>query len=166
MRRFFLVHVVADGLYLDDDTGIIILLFLNNRDNIGGNIRLNPNGVKARVGFDFLVDFLHRHLQQLRQTGNHHRINFGHYRHKRHRKPRTILHQQFTIAVKECPSWCHGGNNADAVAFRQAGIIVTLINLQVTSPADKHCNHQHRQPAQDFQPATKFVIFDQKVSLP
>ena len=147
MSRFFLIHVVADRLYLDNDTGVIILLFLDNGHNIGGDIRLNPNGVKARMGLDFLVDFLHRHLQQFRQTANHHRVNLGHHRHQRNRKARTVLYQKLTVAVKKGSAGSHGRNDADAVALSQAGVIITLVNLQVAGPADKHSHYEHRQPA-------------------
>lgn len=62
MRAFLLQDVIADRRDFDDDAWVLALLFLDDGDNIGGDIGLDADGVKAAVPRNLLLDFVGRYL--------------------------------------------------------------------------------------------------------
>ena len=59
------VYVVTHGENLDDDTGIVVLLLLNNGDDIGQNIILDADGVKANVSIDLFLNLGDGNIDEL-----------------------------------------------------------------------------------------------------
>ena len=65
MCRILAVYVVTHGKNLDDDTGIVVLLLLDNGDDIGQNIILDANGVKADMRIDLLLNLGDGNIDEL-----------------------------------------------------------------------------------------------------
>ena len=65
MCRILAVYVVAHGKNLDDDTGIVVLLLLDNGNDIGQNIILDADGIKANVSIDLLLNLGDGNIDEL-----------------------------------------------------------------------------------------------------
>ena len=65
MCRILAVYVVTHGKNLDDDTGIVVLLLLDNGNDIGQNIILDANGVKADMRIDLLLNLGDGNIDEL-----------------------------------------------------------------------------------------------------
>ena len=65
MCRILAVYVVTHGKNLDDDTGIVVLLLLDNGNNIGQNIILDADGVKADVSINLLLNLGDGNIDEL-----------------------------------------------------------------------------------------------------
>ena len=65
MCRILAVYVVTHGENLDDDTGIGVLLLLDNGNDIGQNIILDANGVKADVSIDLFLNLGNGNIDEL-----------------------------------------------------------------------------------------------------
>ena len=65
VRAFLLENVVADWRDLDDDTRVLALLFLDDRDDVRRDIRLDADGVEAAVTGNLRLDLVRRHLQEI-----------------------------------------------------------------------------------------------------
>ena len=71
MRRIFSINIVTDRQNFDYNTGVVVLLLLNDRNNIGQHIGLNADWIKAHMRVNFLLNLFHRHIDKLGYTRNH-----------------------------------------------------------------------------------------------
>ena len=63
--RILAVYVVTHGENLDDDTGIVVLLLLDNGNDIGQNIILDADGIKADVSIYLLLNLGDGNIDEL-----------------------------------------------------------------------------------------------------
>ena len=63
--RILAVYVVTHGKNLDDDTGIVVLLLLDNGNDIGQNIILDADGIKADVSINLLLNLGDGNIDEL-----------------------------------------------------------------------------------------------------
>ena len=144
MRALLLEDVITDWRHFDDDTGVLALLLLDDGDDVRRDIRLDADGVEAAVAGNLRLDLICRHLQKIRQAVDDIIRDWRGQRQERDREARAIRDEQLAVAVVERAARCHRRHDADAVAVREAGVVLPLIDLQVGSPPDENGNDQDR----------------------
>ena len=64
MRALLMQKIISDRLNFNDNARIFVLLLLQNRYYIGGNVLLYSYGIETDMGIDLLLNFFRRHIQK------------------------------------------------------------------------------------------------------
>ena len=65
MRRIFSVDIVTDRQHLNHHTGVVVLLLLDDRDNIGQYVRFDTNRIEPDMRVNLLLNLRHRYIDEL-----------------------------------------------------------------------------------------------------
>ena len=158
MSALLLQHVVADRLVLDHDTRIEVFLFLDDRDDVGRDIRLDPDGVEAAVRRNLRLDVLDWHVDELREALDHVVLDWRRQWQERNGEARAVRHEELAVAVVERAARRHRRDDADAVAVRKSCIVIALINLQIPGTPNQDGDDEHHADAEDAETALVAVV--------